>query len=153
MEWVVAPAAQALGMAWQGTLTWFGLQSGSVSLPVTAGAGITLLAVLAGLAFYGLTRSQASSSRKNAGNVEVFTGGDPLPEGDRVGSVDFSELAGTVIEPAYRFLDPDPFYIGIWRLARSTGQKVVQIGAGLEGHALLTSLVVVIVLAAAAWIW
>jgi multicomponent Na+:H+ antiporter subunit A len=153
MGWVVAPAAQALGMAWQGTVTWLGLQTGSVSLPVTAGAGITLLAALAGLAFYGLTRNNSAASRKNASNVEVFTGGDPLPEGDRVGSVDFSELAGTTIGPVYRFLDPDPVFNWIWRLARSTGQKVVQIGAGLEGHALLASLVVVIVLAAAAWIW
>ena len=41
----------------------------------------------------------------------------------------------------------------IWRLARSAGQKLAQLAAGLEGHALLASLVVVIVLAAAAWIW
>ena len=114
---------------------------------------MTLLAALAGLAFYGLTRNNSTASRKNASKVEVFTGGDPLPEGDRVGSVDFSELAGTTIGPVYRFLDPDPVFNWIWRLARSTGQKVVQIGAGMEGHALLASLVVVIVLAAAAWIW
>jgi multicomponent K+:H+ antiporter subunit A len=153
LKWVVAPAAQALGMAWQGTVTWLGLQTGSVALPVTAGAGITLLAALVGWAFYSMTRAGAPASRKGSSTVEVFTGGDPLSQGDRVGTVDFSELVGSTIGPVYRFLDPDPIYDGIWRLARSAGQKVVQMAVGLERHALLASLVAVIVLAAAAWIW
>jgi multicomponent Na+:H+ antiporter subunit A len=153
MKWVVAPAAQALGMAWQGTVTWLGLQTRSVSLPVTAGAGMTLLAALVGWAFYGLIRNNSTASRKGDRGVQVFTGGDPLPEGDRVGSVDFSELAGSTIGPVYRYLDPDPVYVGVWRMARSAGQKLVQVAAGLERHALLTSLVAIIVLAAAAWIW
>ena len=150
MKWLVAPAAQGLGMAWQGTVTWLGLQSGSVSLPVTAGAAMTLLAALLGWVFYAITRPTPTS---RGGTVQVFTGGDPLPEGDRVGAVDFSELAGTTIGPAYRFMDPDPIYMGIWRLARSAGQKVTRAAAGLEQHALLVSLIAVVCLAAAAWIW
>ncbi len=93
------------------------------------------------------------SARKSGRDVQVFTGGDPLPEGDRVGSVDFSELAGSTIGPVYRYLDPDPLYVGAWRLARSAGQKLTQVAAGLEGHALLAALVAIVVLAAAAWIW
>ena len=152
MKWVVAPAAQGLGMAWQGTVTWLGLQSGTVSLPVTAGAGMTLLAALVGWAFYAMTRSQPAAHPGGKGEL-VFTGGDPLPEGDRVGSVDFSELAGSTIGPVYRYLNPDPVYDRIWRLARSAGQKLVQLAAGIESHALLASLLAVIVLAAAVWIW
>jgi multicomponent Na+:H+ antiporter subunit A len=153
MKWVVAPAAQGLGMAWQGTVTWLGLQTGSVSLPVTAGAGMTLLAALVGWAFYAMTRTNRPASRASGKGELVFTGGDPLPEGDRVGSVDFSELAGSTIGPVYRYLNPDPVYDGVWRLTRSAGQKLVQMVSGLESHALLASLVAVIVLAAVAWIW
>lgn len=147
VRWIVAPAAQGLGFAWQGAVTWLGLQSGSVGLPVTAGAAITLLAVLAGWGFYSITRASSS------GSAQVFTGGDPLPEGDRVGSVDFSELAGDTFKPAFRLLDPDPVYRALWNAAGAAGRGLARAAAVLERHALVSSLVLVVLLAAAVWVW
>lgn len=147
MRWIVAPAAQGLGFTWQGAVTWLGLQAGAVGLPVTAGAVITLLALLVGWAFYAMRRPSGSSE------VAVFTGGDPLPEGDRVGTVDFSELASSTFTPAFRLLDPDPAFRALWNAAGAAGQWVARVTDLLERRAILASLVMVVILAAAVWIW
>ncbi len=147
MRWLVAPATQALGMAWQGTLTWLGLQTGSAGLPVTVGAGITLLAALIGWAFYGLTRTATGPGE------QIFTGGEALPEGDRVGAVDFSELAGDTFGPAFRWLNPDPLYRRLYAAAGSGGSLLARSLGVLERHALIASLVLVVILAAMVWIW
>lgn len=147
VKWLVAPAAQALGMPWPGEVTWLGLQTGALSLPVTAAAGITMLAGLAGWAFYAMTRASRRS------DVQVFTGGDPLPESDRVGTVDFSELAGTAFGPAFRLFDPDPWYLHLWGGLRVAAQWAAARAAGLERHALLASALCVLLLAAAMLIW
>lgn len=147
VRWLAAPAAQALGFDWQGTITWFGLQLGPVGLPVTAGAAITLLAVLAGWGFYTLTRPARAS------DVPIFTGGDPLPEDDRVGTVDFSELAGTTFAPAFRLLNPDPIYRWLWNAASAAGRGAARACELLERHALVSALVLVAILAAAVWVW
>ncbi len=147
MRWIVTPAAQSMNMAWNGKVTWLGIQSGSLNLPVTVGAIIPLLAVVLG---WGLLKSTQPSRRES---VQVFTGGDPLPEGDRVGAVDFSELASSTFSPAYRVLNPDPLYLAIWVGLRRAGTWAAQQSVRLENRALLASLLLGIVLAAAAWIW
>ncbi len=147
IRWIVTPAVQALNMTWQGTVTWFGIQTGSMDLLVTAGAVITILAGLVGWAFYAATHSPHSSS------VQVFTGGDPLPEGDSVGVVDFAELTGTAFAPAYRLLDPEPLYLAVWQGVSRTGRFIAQKSAGLENHVLPASLVLAVLLAAMVWIW
>jgi multicomponent K+:H+ antiporter subunit A len=147
MRWIVVPAAQGLGFTWQSVVTWFGLQSGAVGLPVTAGAVITLLALLVGWAFYAMRRSSGSSE------VAVFTGGDPLPEGDRVGTVDFAELANSTFTPAFRLLDPDPIFRALWNAAGAGGQWAARVTGILERRAIIASLVMVVILAAAVWIW
>lgn len=147
MCWIVVPAAQGLGYTWQGAVTWLGLQTGSTGLPVTAGAVITLLALLAGWVFFALRRPAASSE------VPVFTGGDPLPEGDRVGTVDFAELASSAFTPAFRLLDPDPLFRVLWNAAGTAGAWTARAAAGLERHALIATLVAAVLLAAAVWIW
>ncbi len=151
VQWVVTPATQALGFAWQGGVTWLGLQSGLLGLPVTAGAVITLLAVLVGWVFYAITRSTGRA--KATGGVEVFTGGDPLPEGDRVGSVDFSELAGVTFGPAFRILDPDPIYRALYNAACAAGAASARALRALESRPLLSALGLVVLLAIAAWVW
>lgn len=147
MKWLVVPAGQGLGMAWPVEVTWLGLQTGAMTLLTTAAAGITVLAFGAGWVFYRLTRRARSS------DVPVFTGGDPLPEGDRVGAVDFSELAGTTFGAAYRLLDPDPLYLGVWRGLQAAAGWAADRARGLENRAVLVWIVGALLLAAAMWIW
>ena len=146
MKWLVVPAGEGLGMAWPVEVTWLGLQTGALTLLTTAAGGITVLAVGVGWVFYRLTRPVRSS------DVQVFTGGDPLPDGDRVGAVDFSELAGTTFGAAYRLLDPDPLYLGVWRGLRAAGGWAAARAKGLEKRAVLASIVCALLLAAAMWI-
>lgn len=147
MKWVVSPAAESMNMAWQGSVSWLGIQTGELNLPVTAGAVIPILAALIGWVVFAGMRS------KRGGTVPVFTGGDPLPEGERVGAVDFSELADTTFTPVYRVLDPDPFYLVVWRGFRAFGGRLASGSIGLENRALLACLLLVLVMAAAVWVW
>ncbi|HKN11472.1 MAG TPA: NADH-quinone oxidoreductase subunit L, partial [Pseudomonadota bacterium] len=82
----------------------------------------------------------------------VFTGGDPLPEGDTLGAADFAEMAEAAFEPVYS-LDPDPLYLLIWR-----GIKDVAVGArrfateGLERQPVFTALVCAAALFVGVWL-
>lgn len=84
--------------------------------------------------------------------MSVFTGGDPLPEGDTLGAVDFAEMAEAAFEPVYS-LDPDSLYLAIWR-----GIKDVATGArrfateGLERQPFLTAMLCAAVLFAGVWL-
>jgi multicomponent Na+:H+ antiporter subunit A len=49
--------------------------------------------------------------------VTVFSGGEPLPEDDTLGVVDFAEMAEAAFGPIYS-LNPDPLYLLIWREIR-----------------------------------
>ncbi len=147
MKWLVVPAGQGLGVGWPVEVTWLGLQTGAMTLLITAAAGITVLAVGVGWVFYRLTR------RAHSSDVPVFTGGDPLPEDDRVGAVDFSELAGTTFGAAYRLMDPDPLYLGVWRGLRTAAGWAADRARWLENRAVLVWIVGALLLAAAMWIW
>ncbi len=118
MQWVVAPAVQALGFDWAVTLSWLGVLTGSAGAQVTVGAGLALIAVIAGFGVYRLARPPRGEP------VHVFTGGDPLPvPGDAVGAIDFAALAEASFDPLYKATDPDPVYLAGWRgLCRSAGE-------------------------------
>ena len=108
---------------------------------------MVVVAALFGVGAYHLVRAPAG-----AHPVAVFTGGDPLPEGDTLGAADFAEMAEAAFEPVYS-LDPDPLYLLIWR-----GIKDAAAGArrfakeGLERQPFLTAVVCAAVLFAGVWL-
>ena len=108
MRVVVEPAVRALGFTWQIQMTWFGVVTGSGAVGVTAGAAAVVAGAALGAAAFGFTHAPVR------GPVLVFTGGDPLPEDEALGAVDFTEIAEAAFSPVYR-LDPDPLYLRIWR--------------------------------------
>jgi multicomponent Na+:H+ antiporter subunit A len=132
MRLVVEPAVRALGFDWQIQMTWFGVVTGSGAVGVTAGAVAVVAGAVLGAAAYGLVRAPMRTP------VMVFTGGDPLPEDETLGAVDFSEMAEGAFAPIYE-LDPDPIYLRIWRgvrdVAASTGDLA---GRVLEEHPVAT---------------
>lgn len=114
---IVAPAVQGIS----GTavaLSWLGIQTASAGASVTIGAGLMLLMLAAGGALYRVARPAY------AGGVAAFTGGDPLPLGNSLGPEDFAELAETTLKPVYEALDPDPFYLAVWRFLRSLAVRL-----------------------------
>jgi proton-translocating NADH-quinone oxidoreductase chain N len=150
MQTVVAPAVSGLGFRWDVALSWLGVQTASAGVQVTAGAGIALLALLAGGLVFGLTRP-AKAVPVVAG---LFTGGDPLPAAASLGVEDFSALAEESFAPIYTLTNPDPLYLKVW-------QWVKRLAAWLDGwlkpasdrYPILVTLLLVGAVLAAAWLW
>src|SRR5271166_1338193 len=112
MQPAIEPAVRSLGFDWQVQMTWLGVLTGSGTIGVTVGAAaVVLVAAFFGAGMYRLVLAPAGHP------VAVFTGGEPLPEGDTLGAVDFAEMAEAGFEPVYS-LDPDPLYFLIWRKIR-----------------------------------
>jgi multicomponent K+:H+ antiporter subunit A len=147
MQPVIEPAARSLGFDWQVQMTWLGVLTGSGTIGVTAGAAaVILVAVLFGAGAYRLVRAPAGHP------VSVFTGGDPLPEGDTLGAADFAEMAEAAFEPVYS-LDPDPLYLMIWRAIKDTAAGARRFATeGLERQPFLTATVCAAALFAGLWL-
>jgi multicomponent Na+:H+ antiporter subunit A len=147
MQPAIEPAVRSLGFDWQVQMTWLGVLTGSGTIGVTVGAAaVVLVAVLFGAGAYRLVRAPAGHP------VAVFTGGDPLPEGDTLGAVDFAEMAEAGFEPVYS-LDPDPLYFLIWRKIRDAAAAVGRFAtAWPERQPVVASLLCVATLCAGVWL-
>jgi multicomponent K+:H+ antiporter subunit A len=148
MQPVIEPAVHALGFDWQVQVTWLGVLTGSGTIGVTVGAAaVVVVAALFGVGAYHLVRAPAG-----AHPVAVFTGGDPLPEGDTLGAADFAEMAEAAFEPVYS-LDPDPLYLLIWRGIKDAAAGVRRFATeGLERQPFLTAMVCAAALFAGVWL-
>jgi len=145
LQGVVAPAVHALGFPWEVLLSWSGVQTVAAGAPVTVGAALVIGALLVGAALYGATRPA------RAGGVPLFTGGDPLPAGDRVGAVDFSELAASAFAPLYRVTDPDPLYLILWHALQTFAAGLARLLSALEAHPLPAMGLIAVVAVAVIW--
>ena len=124
MQPVIGPAARSMGVDWPVQMTWLGVLTTSGTIGVTVGAGaVVAVAALFGAGAYCFVRMPVSRP------VTVFTGGDPLPEGDTLGAADFAEMAEAAFEPVYA-LNPDPLYLVIWREIRDTAAAARRIATG-----------------------
>jgi multicomponent Na+:H+ antiporter subunit A len=145
MQPVIEPAVQAMGFDWQVEVTWLGIltSSGSIGVTVGAVAGLALAAVF-GAGAYRLVRAPVGRRP-----VNVFSGGEPLPDDDTLGVVDFAEMAEAAFGPIYS-LNPDPLYLLIWREIRdaATGARRL-VTTTIERTPVLTTLVCAAVLLAA----
>ncbi len=143
---VVTPAVTALGAPSPVSLTWLGFQLANNSIQITAGAALLLLALLVG---WGLSRLLHVGT--GPAPVKVFTGGDPLPDGDRLQASDFADLAEAACQPIYQVTNPDPVYralgAGIGRAAQGLRLAV----APLERQPYLAVLVLAAVVFLAIW--
>lgn len=129
---VVAPAVHAVGMQWDVGMGWLGLLTTKGVLSATVGGVAVLLAALAGLAMYRVAHATPRAQ------VSVFSGGEPLPAGDRPGAVDFAAAAEAAFHPVYS-LDPDRVLFGAWGLLQRTAGHVQTIAsATLQRHPVAT---------------
>jgi multicomponent K+:H+ antiporter subunit A len=136
--WGVAPAVEGLGLGVMEQVSWLGVRTTSAGIEVTLGAAIAAAALLGGLGLYRLSPAGKSQGTTSSG---VFTGGDPLPEGDdMVSAVDFIDIFEKASAPVYRLTDPDPLYLLVWRYLRNTAGALARIiSPAVEGHPLLTA--------------
>lgn len=102
---LVEPAVQSMGFDWQIATNWGGVLTSGGALAISFSAvAIIIFSLLAGYGAYRLTRSRPGVA------VNVFTGGEALPEGDRLTATDFTELAEAAFEPGFKS-DPDPLWL------------------------------------------
>jgi len=149
MSFAVAPAVRALGFAWDVNFSWLGVQTSSAGAQMTLGAGLALVALLAGYGIY----LAARPARVEV--VGVFTGGDPLAVTDgTLSAEDFSDLAGHALEPFYTAANPDPFYLALWRGLRELASAVDRaLSPWAEGRPVLAALAVIVVVAIITLLW
>ena len=145
----MAPAVNSLGFHWMVTLSWLGLQTTSAGVQVTLGAGILVIALLAGWLVYSLTRP----AKVGPGPVGLFTGGDPLPEKTGVNTVDFAALAETLFTPVYKVTDPDRYYNVLWKGIKNLAAQLDRLlRPASEIHPLLATLLLAGVIFVAVWL-
>lgn len=128
--WVSTPALNAMGFPLAVELTFLGLHSGTAGAPVTAGAVLAGAVLLVSVFIFWL-------SRPDPQGVSVFTGGDPLPDGNGLRPEDFSEFAADAFSPAMRLLDPDPLYLRIWHSIQRGAGWLSSAGQVLENRPLV----------------
>jgi multicomponent Na+:H+ antiporter subunit A len=148
MQWVVPPAVKALGFGWGLNFTWLGIQTTASGVSGAAGVAVVLLALAIGWVVYRLMRLEPGSSP----GVKVFTGGDPLPADDSVGTVDFADIAETAFQPVYRAVDPDPAYLLLWSRIKKLSAVTCRISHSLERHPFLSSIVMAVLVFSAVWL-
>jgi len=148
MQPVIEPAVRSMGFAWQVQVSWLGVLTSSGTIGVTVGAAaVVVVAALFGVGAYHLVRAPAGGHP-----VAVFTGGDPLPEGDTLGAADFAEMAEAAFEPVYS-LDPDPLYLLMWRGIKGAAAGARRFATeGLEREPFLTAIACAAVLFAGVWL-
>ncbi|WP_029009227.1 NADH-quinone oxidoreductase subunit L [Azospirillum halopraeferens] len=143
---VVAPAVAGLGVAWPLEAGWLGLLTGRGALALTTAGGAVLASVALGYAVYRFAGAPV------AGPVSVYSGGEPLPAGDRPGAGDFAGMAEDAFHPVYA-LDPDPVYRAGWRrLTRLAAAAASVARAVPERRPVLTVALTAAALAAGVWL-
>jgi hypothetical protein len=109
---------------------------------------VVLLALVIGWIVYRLMHLRADSSP----GVNIFTGGDPLPADDSVGTVDFADIAETAFRPVYNAVDPDPAYLLLWSCIKNLSAATGRIVQPLERHPFLSSMVLAVMVFGAVWL-
>lgn len=143
---IIAPAAHSLGFAGQLDMNWLGVVTGRGTLGLTVATAAVLGGAVLGWLLYqaGRTPQQAA--------VSVYTGGEPLPAGDRPGAVDFAGMAEHAFHPVY-YADPDPVYLTVWNQVTAVAVRIQQIvRAALEVHPPVAIAVAVVLVVAFIWL-
>jgi multicomponent Na+:H+ antiporter subunit A len=145
LGWLAAPAAAAMNFQVPLNLSFLGLHTVATGAPITAGALFAVVALLvAGAAF--------AVARPAPGTTRPFTGGDPLPADNSLGTVDFSDFAQTTFQPVYVIANPDPLYERLWHGLVGLAGRWNALGTALERRPYLTALVAGLLLAAVIWL-
>jgi len=101
-----------------------------------------------GWIIYHLMQAKAISSP----SANVFTGGDPLPADDSVGTVDFADLAESSFQPIYRAVDPDPAYLLAWAGIKKLSTVTHKILQSIEDHPFISTIILSVILFSIVWL-
>ena len=106
-----------------------------------AGGGAAPVAPTSLEPFRGASRPQGISVSPAvaapAAPAGAFTGGEPLSRAGRLGAGDFSAIFYRGLRPFYDWVDPDRYYLAVWRATLAVTARVARLSAWLERHVLV----------------
>ena len=146
------PILRALSLGAGVHVTWFGLSADAGTFSTTGGLVLALVSLVIGGAIYALAyvarpvqvTAGGGAAMAGAGGG-VFTGGEPLPDGDRLSAGDFSKIFEQNWKSFFRWTNVDRAYLAVW-----DGLQAVSRGLGAAvGWMERKALVLVVVFAAA----
>ena len=147
-QWIIAPAVKALGFSWNLSFTWLGIQTTSTGFYGVVGVVIVVLALVIGWIVYRRSQPRVVSSP----SANVFTGGDPLPADDSIGTVDFADLAESTFQPIYKAVDPDPAYQLVWTGIKKLSSIIHMILQPIEDHPFISTIILAVILFSVVWL-
>ena len=154
------PILRALSLGAGVHVTWFGLSSEAGTFSTTGGLVLAVVSLVIGGAIYALayvarrvTVTAGGGAAMAGAGGGIFTGGEPLPEQDRLTASDFSSIFQQNWKPFFRWSNVDKVYLAVW-----DGLQAVSRGLGIvvgwmegKGNALLL-LLTLAVLASVRWL-
>ncbi len=145
VDWLAKPAMSAMKFETSQTMTFLGFHVDQSGAPITAGAVLAISALLVVWIIFALRKPSPQG-------VSTFTGGDPLPEGNTLNAIDFSEFTEDVFAPALKALNPDPIYMSIWRGILKCSQLIKKASERLEKSPVILIIGAAAILAVVIWL-
>ena len=136
------PILRALSLGAGVHVTWFGLSSDAGTFSTTGGLVLAVVSLVIGGAIYALAyvarpvqvTAGGGAAMAGAGGG-VFTGGEPLPEGDRLSAGDFSKIFEQNWKSFFRWSNVDKVYLAIWEALQGVSRGLGVAVAVLERNA------------------
>lgn len=141
------PILRALSLGAGVRVTWFGLSADAGTFSTTGGLVLALVSLVIGGAIYALayvarpvavTAGGAAIAGAGGG---VFTGGEPLPEQDRLTAGDFSRIFQQNWNSFFRWSNVDRAYLAVWEGLLAVSRGVGAVVSWAEGNAVTWLLV------------
>ena len=133
IKYLINPVLPALGHAPLSGVSWLGFAAGQGEWYATGGLVLSVLALGFGLLIY-LLPSRGRKLATASGPSPVFTGGEPLSPKGHLHASDFSQIVMSSLTPAYRILDVDRIWLGLWHATGRVASALTRPLSSLERH-------------------
>jgi multicomponent Na+:H+ antiporter subunit A len=150
--WFFHPMLNAIGLDASIRVTWLGMFSGAGAFSTAGGLVLAIVSFVLGAGIFALARisggtrtatvAAGSAGILVGGPGDVFTGGEPLWEQDRLTATDFSHIFEQNWRTFFRWTNVDKFYAYLMRQLRDLALMLARPVAWLEQHAMESLLVV-----------
>jgi len=145
VNYLLNPILRALTLSAGVHVTWLGLSADAGSFSTTGGLVLALVSVIVGGAIYAIAyaaRPVAATAGGGGGAAlagaggGIFTGGEPIPETERLSAGDFSDIFKHNWSSFFRWTNVDRAYLGLWSGLQATSRVLGTGAAWLENRAI-----------------
>jgi multicomponent Na+:H+ antiporter subunit A len=154
VNYLVNPVLGALSLGAGAQVTWFGLSMAEGSFSTMGGLVLAVVSLVLGAVIYAMayvSRPSAAGAALSEGGV--FTGGEPLPEEDRMTAGDFSAIFLKNWSSFFHWTNVDQVYLGIWHGLQAASRGLGVVISWMERNALVLIIVLAaVILAGVRWL-